>query len=429
MDQTILIVATVMGVLLALGVAGQLVWRRASIELAARYTPKIIAYEQASADLQHERAARQASEIALRAAKQALSEIEDRYRQLCEQSPDITQYKETEEALRDSVRRIQLIADNLPALIAYVDAQQVYRFANRQFEEWYTTPDIIGRHLREIAGEQQYQAIRDYVDTALAGTRITFDYSRVYPDGRRRFVEIAYIPHLGPEEQVLGFFTLVQDVTERKVAEEQIKASLDEKVVLLKEIHHRVKNNLQVISSLLSLQSEQIADPQVRALLYDSQNRVRSMALIHEKLYQAKDQVRVDVAEYIQNLTGYLFRSYAAQADGIHLKVKVDNVHLAIDTAMPCGLIINELLSNALKHAFPDHKRGEIYVELRYARDGLCTLLVGDTGVGMPAQFDLDKSPSLGLQLVHTLVRQLDGSIEVRRNGGVEFCIQFSDIR
>jgi two-component sensor histidine kinase len=226
---------------------------------------------------------------------------------------------------------------------------------------------------------------------------------------------------------VLGFFTLVQDLTERKEAEEQIKASLEEKVVLLKEIHHRVKNNLQVISSLLSLQSERIADPQIHAVLQDSQNRVRSMALIHEKLYQAKDQVRVNVAEYIQNLTSYLMRSYASQTTGVQLRVKADNIYLGIDTAMPCGLVINELLSNALKHAFPNGRSGIVYVELHYAQDGCCTLLVGDNGVGMPAGLDLQKSATLGLQLVHTLVKQLDGSMEVRRNGGVEFCIRFAE--
>lgn len=340
---------------------------------------------------------------------------------------DITQRKEAEEALHDSVRRIRLIADNVPALIAYIDDQEIYRFANRKFQEWYATNDIVGKHLKEIAGERPYQMIRNYVDTALSGSPITFDYARVYPDGRRRFVEIAYIPHFAADGQVLGFFTLVQDLTERKVAEEQIKASLEEKVLLIKEIHHRVKNNLQVISSLLYLQAEQIADPRLRTILQDSQNRVKSMALIHEKLYQAKDQVRVDVAEYIQNLTGYLFRSYAAQASGIQLHVKVDNVQLGIDTAMPCGLIINELLSNALKHAFPAEHCGEIHVELRCEPDDRYTLVVRDNGVGIPPEVDLQKHSSLGLQLVHTLVKQLDGSIEVLRDAGAEFHIRFAE--
>lgn len=340
---------------------------------------------------------------------------------------DITQRKEVEEALYDSVQRMRLIADNLPALIAYIDKDQLYQFANRQFEEWYATPDIAGKHLSAIAGEQQYLAIADYVQMALSGTPITFDYARTYPDGRRRFVEISYIPHITADGDVSGFFTLVQDLTERMEAEEQIKASLEEKVVLLKEIHHRVKNNLQVVSSLLYLQAEQITDPHVRAILQDSQNRVKSMALIHEKLYQAKDQVRVDVAEYIRNLTSYLFRSYTEQAGGVRLVVRADDIHLGIDTAMPCGLIINELFSNALKHAFPAGRSGEINVELRRDDDGAYTLSVRDNGVGLPHEIDLYKTTSLGLQLVHTLVHQIDGRLELHRNGGTEFCIRFAD--
>lgn len=340
---------------------------------------------------------------------------------------DITRHKETEAAVQDGAQRIRLIADNLPALIAYVDEHQIYQFANRQFEEWYSTSTIVGQHLCTVAGEQNYAAIRDYVETALAGTPVTFDYSRVYPDGRRRFVELAYIPHIQADGKVLGFFTLVQDLTERKQAEEQIKASLDEKVILLKEIHHRVKNNLQVITSLLYLQAEQIEDAALRAILQDSQNRVRSMALIHEKLYQARDLVRVDIGEYVQNLTSYLFRSYATQADGVTLQVQTDNIHLAIDTAMPCGLIINELLSNALKHGFPDGRHGQVSVGLQRDSDQQITLCVSDTGVGFPLGTSIAESSSLGLQLVTTLVNQLDGSLAMQRDNGTKFLIRFRE--
>lgn len=340
---------------------------------------------------------------------------------------DITQRKAAEEALHDSVSRIRLIADNLPALIAYIDHKQIYRFANRQFEAWYTNPQIVGKHLKEVAGEPQYQVIADYVTTALSGTPITFEHARTYPDGHQRFVEIAYIPHIAPTNEVLGFFTLVQDLTERKVAEEQIKASLAEKVLLLKEIHHRVKNNLQIISSLLYLQSEQSGDPQMQARLQDSQNRVRSMALIHEKLYQAQDQARVDVAEYIQNLTSHLFHTYRSQASNVKLQVVVEQLYLGIDTAMPCGLIINELMSNSLKHAFPDGRSGEIHISLSREPAGYCNLIVGDTGVGLPATFNPLETTSLGLQLVHALVAQLDGELELIQGDKTEYRIRFAD--
>jgi len=229
---------------------------------------------------------------------------------------------------------------------------------------------------------------------------------------------------------LLGF---AEDVTERKQAEDQIKASLEEKVVLLQEIHHRVKNNLQVISSLLYLQTTKIQDPQTLDILRDSQNRVKSMALIHEKLYQTKDLAKVDLGEYIHNLASYLFRSYTASAGAIQLRVQADNIFLGIDTAVPCGLIINELVSNALKHAFPEGSLGEIQIEFRVdsalpdadESEQLFTLLVRDNGIGFPAAIDFQNTASLGLQLVNTLVNQLDGVIELQPGSGTEFKIQF----
>lgn len=330
--------------------------------------------------------------------------------------------------LRDSVARIQLIADNVPALIAYVDADEYYRFVNKRFEEWYTKTEIVNRHLREVAGTGGYDSIAPYVHAALAGQETTFAYSRVYPDGQLRHVEINYLPHFSPERQVMGFFTMVQDLTAHKHAEEQIQASLDEKVVLLKEIHHRVKNNLQVISSLLYLQAEKLTDADLRAILQDSQNRVKSMALIHEKLYQAKDLARVNVDEYVRNLTNYLLRAHNSQSNRVRLQVNATQIALGIDTAMPCGLIINELVSNALKHAFPNGRDGEIYVNLQALTTGSFRLTICDNGIGFPSEIDFENTTSLGLQLVNTLVRQLDGSIKLRRDRGTTFEIQFTEI-
>jgi two-component sensor histidine kinase len=216
-----------------------------------------------------------------------------------------------------------------------------------------------------------------------------------------------------------------QEIAERQGAEEQIKASLLEKEVLLKEIHHRVKNNLQVISSLLYLQSKQIVEPKTLEMFVDSQNRVRSMALVHERLYQTEDLARVNVAEYIRSLTSYLFQSYGPGADRIKLEVDVANLLLGIDIAVPCGLIINELLSNALKHAFPGNAKGSIRVGFSTGPDGRYTLVVGDNGVGFPEGSDFRQTRSLGLQLVRTLVNQLEGTIELDRSGGTQFQIVF----
>jgi two-component sensor histidine kinase len=201
---------------------------------------------------------------------------------------------------------------------------------------------------------------------------------------------------------------------------------LEEKEVLLKEIHHRVKNNLQVISSLLYLQSRQVQDSETLEMFLDSQHRVRSMALVHERLYENGDLARVDSADYIHDLARYLRRAYGTDSGAVTLDVQVDEVPLDIDTAIPCGLIINELVSNAMKHAFPDDREGEIIIGLSRDPAGQYVLTVRDNGVGMPEGVAPRSTGSLGLRLVSRLVDQLEASIELDRNGGTGFTIKFS---
>ncbi len=209
---------------------------------------------------------------------------------------------------------------------------------------------------------------------------------------------------------------------ERWRGEEQVRASLAEKGILLKEIHHRVKNNLQIVSSLLHLQASQVQDAKIVEALRDSQNRIRSMALIHEKLYGSQDLAQIDFAEYVRNLATFLFRSYQIYADTVKLDVVADApVRLTIDTAIPCGLIVNELISNALKHAFPQRRGGTIRVTLGKLDDGKLRLRVSDDGVGLAQTIDVAQTQSLGLQLVKTLVDQLGGTLDVTRNGGTQF--------
>ncbi|MGK7920675.1 MAG: PAS domain S-box protein [Trichodesmium sp.] len=220
---------------------------------------------------------------------------------------------------------------------------------------------------------------------------------------------------------------VVRDITERKRNEEQIKASLAEKEVLLKEIHHRVKNNLQVISSLLRLQSRYIQDQRVMEMLKESQNRVRSMALVHEHLYQSKDLSKIDFTEYIRNLVSHLFQAYEVKARGVKLNVNVVSVFLNIDTVVPCGLIINELVSNSLKYAFPEESLGNISIDFNYDphNENKFILKVGDNGIGFPQDLDYKNSGSLGLRLVCSLVRQLKGEIELVHQAGTAFEITF----
>ena len=220
--------------------------------------------------------------------------------------------------------------------------------------------------------------------------------------------------------------SLEQSQVEHKRMEEQIKASLKEKEVLLREIHHRVKNNMQVISSLLRLQSEYIKDKKYIEMLKESQNRIRSMAFIHEKLYQSKDLANIDFNRYIKSLTDDLFRSYGVSTDKIALKMDIESVSLGVDAAIPCGLIINELVSNSLKHAFPGGREGEIKIVLRRTDGKEIELLVSDDGVGIPEDLDFRNTESLGLQLVTGLSEdQLQGKIELNRAKGTEFRIRF----
>ncbi|MBD0393000.1 MAG: PAS domain S-box protein, partial [Microcoleus sp. C1-bin4] len=218
---------------------------------------------------------------------------------------------------------------------------------------------------------------------------------------------------------------VVRDITDRKRDEDGIKASLAEKEVLLKEIHHRVKNNLQVISSLLKLQSRYIQDSRVSEMLKESQNRVRSMALVHEQLYQSKDLSNIDFAEYIQNLAHNLFQAYEIHAQGIKLQTNIAQCSLNIDTAVPCGLIINELVTNALKYAFTGQIKGKINIDFTL-ENRVCVLTVSDSGIGFPQDLDYRKAPTLGLRLVGSLVRQIRGKIELLETAGTTFKITFS---
>ncbi len=219
---------------------------------------------------------------------------------------------------------------------------------------------------------------------------------------------------------------LRKEITEKKKAEEQIKASLQEKTVLLREIHHRVKNNLQVISSLLNLQSGYIEDKKSLEIFRESQTRVRSMALIHEKLYQSKDLNKIEFSEYIKSLTKDLFSSYNIDFERINLITDMRGIYFEIDTAILCGLIINELVSNSLKHAFPGNRKGEIYIGLNKDNEHNYTLILKDNGIGFPPDINFRKTDSLGLQLVTTLTEQLGGKINLNINGVTEFKIEFS---
>ena len=212
----------------------------------------------------------------------------------------------------------------------------------------------------------------------------------------------------------------------KRQVEEQLKASLKEKEVLLQEIHHRVKNNMQIISSLFNLQSRLIKDNKMAEIFKSCQNRVRSMALIHEKLYKSEDFARVNLAEYVELLSTHLLRSYGINPDVIQINIDIKDIFLDINTAIPCSLIINELVSNSLKHAFPGDKKGKINITIHSLNKKEVELIVSDDGVGLPEDVDFRGKESLGLHMVNILANdQLHGSIKLDRNKGTSFRIQF----
>jgi PAS domain S-box-containing protein len=230
------------------------------------------------------------------------------------------------------------------------------------------------------------------------------------------------------KELVITNKELEKKIKERKKIDERIRASLKEKEALLREIHHRVKNNLQIITSLLDLQSGRLNEKSSLNAFKESQNRIKSMSLIHEQLYQSKNLTKIDFEKYIEDLTINLLYLYSGNPNDISIKINVKNVYMSIGKAIPCGLIINELVSNSLKHAFPDGKQGEILINLILEHDNNYLLIVKDNGIGLPEKYKLQKFSTLGLQLVDMLAQQLKGHVEIEGNHGTTFKITFPNL-
>jgi PAS domain S-box-containing protein len=345
---------------------------------------------------------------------------------------DITQRKRAEEALRESQARFAGILDIAGDAIISVNATQRITLFNQGAEKifGYTAAEVLGQPLDLLLPSRFHRVHSQHVvDLAKSFSQARKMGERCEIFGYRKngteFPAEASISKLDLGEEKV-FTVILRDITQRKQAEEKIKASLKEKEVLLKEIHHRVKNNLQIVSSLLKLQSSYSKDPQALEMFKESQSRIRSMALIHEKLYQSQDLSKVSFAEYIGNLAANLFRSYEINSTAINLKINVENIFLEIDVAVPCGLIINELISNSLKYAFPDESKGKIQIDLYCDNEREITLIISDNGIGLPKDFDFQNPETLGLQLVNNLVEQLEGTIEINGNNGTEFKITFT---
>jgi len=332
-------------------------------------------------------------------------------------------------ARQDPLARIVELADDA---IVSVDRDQRIVLFNQGAERifGYTTLEVIGKSIDTLLPARLTSVHRNHIATFESSpthSRKMGDRNEIL--GRRKdgaeFPAEASISKVVVGADIM-FTVILRDVTSRVHADEQIKASLREKEVLLKEIHHRVKNNLQVVSSLLGLQARSIEDQLTRKKFEESQNRIHSMALLHECLYQSDNLAKIHFTGYIQQLAEYLFRSYGEVSDRIRLNVDLDSLYLDMDTAVPCGLIINELISNSLKYGFPDGREGRIMVQLRGIGDRMSSLSVADDGVGLNDSLDWTSTKSLGLRLVRTLSRQLGAEVVLETGPGTHFRVTFA---
>ena len=339
---------------------------------------------------------------------------------------DLTEHKRTARALQENEELYRTLVTTVPDLIVRTDLSGKVVFVNETgFPSWgYAKMDaIVGKNmLAFIAEEERERAARnaEIMFQQRLGPR---EYTLILEGRPNLNCEVAGNVLRDGQGRPSGMVYVVRDITERKHVQDQIVASLHEKELLLKEIHHRVKNNMQVISSLLSLESQKVDDVRVKELFRESMNRIRSMALVHEKLYRSDNIAAIDFDDYLRSVTAQLLRFY--HKEGINCTVDAKNILLGVDAAIPCGLIVNELVSNTFKHAFAGRKEGSVVVGLHRRDNGLLELTVHDNGVGFPRGVDFREMRSMGMTLVKALTEQISGRIALEHTSGTRFVITF----
>jgi PAS domain S-box-containing protein len=343
---------------------------------------------------------------------------------------DLTEQRRGDEALRRSEERFRRVVEATPNAMVMIDQAGRIAMVNAQTERvfGYSRTELLGQSVEMLVPERfrgHHPELRAafFSDPQTRPMGIGRDLYGLRKDGTEFSVEIG----LNPIETDEGTMVLsaILDISYRKQEESRIHASLKEKDILLGEIHHRVKNNLQIVDSLLGLQSGAIQDTGIQGILRESQNRIKSMALIHQILYQSSDFAKMDFRNFLDSLIPSLASSYGADPDHIAISVNAAEVRLPLNMAIPCGLMVNELVSNALKHGFPGTRHGAIRVELSKASDGQVLLSVEDDGVGISSDLDLEQTGTLGLQLVALLTDQIGGKMDIQRSNPTRFALQF----
>jgi PAS domain S-box-containing protein len=359
------------------------------------------------------------------------------------QGIDITQSERAEEALRESENRYRSVVEDQTEFICRFAPDGTLTFVNDAYCRYFglKREECIGKRHSVVLPPDDVSLMKKHIRSLTLKNPVGFiEHRIIMPSGDARWERWSDRAIFDKDGHVVEYQSVGKDITERKRAEEEIRflnqtleqrviertqqlnALLKEKDILLREIHHRVKNNLQIITSLLNLQSRYVKDEPTLAAIRESQNRIKAMALVHEKLYQAENIAQINLDDYTRFLGTGLIQFYGVKSRRITFTTDIGDINVDINMAIPLGLIINELISNSLKYAFPDREKGEIFVSVLKENHTL-SVLVKDDGIGIPADLDWRNTESLGLRLVISLVEQLDGTIELNRTGGTAFTI------
>ncbi|MCX6565095.1 MAG: PAS domain-containing protein [Candidatus Aminicenantes bacterium] len=343
---------------------------------------------------------------------------------------DISERIQSEKTIQASELRYRQLVENASEAILVVQ-DGLLKFVNRTATQMIGYPEMerISRPFPEFIHPDDREMVVDNYRKRIAGdtAQPRYAFRLLTRDGGVKWVEIgAVLIDWEGRPATLNFLT---DVTDRHKGEESTQAALREKEVMLREIHHRVKNNMQVISSLFNLQADKTLNRECREILKETQTRIRAMSLVHEKLYKSRDLSKIDLTVYIRSLALHLFNVYLTDPDQVRQETDFEEVFLDVNSAVPCGLILNELISNALKHAFPEGRKGLIRIGAKRGPDGTIILRVADDGIGFPKNLDFRKDESLGLQIVSLLVGQLEAAIDLDRTNGTAFTVTFRELK
>ncbi|EKQ51854.1 MAG: PAS domain S-box [Methanobacterium sp. Maddingley MBC34] len=344
---------------------------------------------------------------------------------------DVTERQKAEEALKESEEKYRALFESDPDYTILLGWDGYLLDVNPAATQitGLSKEELVGNHFMDLTifPEEELSSHKEMFSHFINDKTIAPYESRIYDyEGKIRWIEIKQTS-IKKDGEISYILLICSDITQRKKAENEIRDSLKEKEVLLQEIHHRVKNNMQIISSLLNLQKQYVDEEEAVNVLMESQNRVKSMAMIHEKLYQSHNLTSINISDYVKSLVKDLFSSYSTPASQIKALIEIDDVKLNIETSVPCGLIISELVSNSLKYAFPSGREGEISLSLK-SHGKRYELIISDNGIGFPEDIDFKNTESLGLQLVNSLVGQIDGEIKLERSKGTMFKITFSEL-